>query len=91
MTIRTDLLRLLSAEPKSVSSLARELGLTKRDVEDHLRHAIRTARASGHDVIVEPAECRTCGFQFDADKLVKPGKCPQCRGTRLLEARVRVA
>lgn len=90
MSTRTDLLRILTVEPKSVSALARELGLTKGDVEDHLRHAIRTARAAGRDVVVEPAVCRTCGFTFGEEKLVKPGKCPNCRGTRLIEARVRI-
>ena len=90
MTIRTDLVALLTSEPRSVSSLARELRLTKGDVEDHLRHAIRSARASAHDVIVDPAVCRTCGFEFGEDRLLKPGKCPQCRGTRIIEARVRI-
>lgn len=90
MTIRTDLVALLTSEPRSVSSLARELRLTKGELEDHLRHAIRTARAAGHPVIIEPAVCRTCGFEFAEDRLLKPGKCPQCRGTRIVEARVRV-
>lgn len=88
MTVRTDLIRTLTAEPKTVSALARELRLTKGEVDDHLRHAIRSARASGREVIVDPAECRTCGFRFGEEKLTKPGKCPRCRGTRLIEARV---
>jgi predicted Zn-ribbon and HTH transcriptional regulator len=78
------------AQPRSVSSLARALGLTRDEVEDDLRHAIRSARAAGHDVIVEPARCKACGFTFAADKLSKPGKCPQCRGTRLYEAQVSI-
>ena len=78
------------AQPRSVSSLARELGLKRGDVEDDLRHAIRSARAAGHDVIVEPARCKACGFTFSEDKLSKPGKCPQCRGTRLYEAQVSI-
>ncbi len=90
MSIRTNLLKILTVEPKTVSALARELRLTKRDVEDHLRHAIRTARAAGADVIVEPAVCRTCGLFFGEDKLLKPGKCPSCHGTRLIEARVAI-
>lgn len=91
MTLRTDLMGLLSREPRSISSLARELRLTKGDVEDHLRHLIRSARAAGHEVVIDPAVCRACGFEFGGEKLIKPGKCPQCRGTRIVEARVRVA
>jgi predicted Zn-ribbon and HTH transcriptional regulator len=90
MTFRRDLLTLLSVQPRSVSSLAREMGLDRRDVEDDLRHAIRSARASGHRVVIEPARCKQCGFVFSEDKLSKPGKCPECRGTRLFEAQIRI-
>lgn len=91
MAFRKDLLRILSLQPRSVSWLARELGLDRHDVEDDLRHMIRSARAAGHRVIIEPARCRACDFVFSEDKLSKPGKCPQCRGTRLHEAQIRVA
>jgi transcriptional regulator len=88
MTLRRELVKLLTAHPRSVSSIAREMGLGRADAEDHLRHAIRTARAGGHQVIVEPAKCRQCGFTFSEEKLAKPGKCPECRGTRLFEAQI---
>jgi transcriptional regulator len=88
---RKDLIQLLSLQPRSVSSLARELGLRRGDVEDDLRHAIRSARAAGHSIEILPARCRSCGFTFGEDKLSKPGKCPECRGTRLYEAQIRVA
>jgi predicted Zn-ribbon and HTH transcriptional regulator len=91
MTVRRELIQLLSEQPRSVSSLARELGLKRGDVEDDLRHAIRSARAAGHRVAILPARCRSCGFTFGEEKLSKPGKCPACRGTRLYEAQIRVA
>jgi len=90
MTLRRNLIQLLSAQPRSVSSIARELGLDRRDVEDHLRHAIRSARASGHTIVVEPARCKQCGFVFSEDRLAKPSKCPECKGTRLFEAQISV-
>ena len=90
MTFRRELLAVLIAEPRSVSSLARELGLARREIEDDLRHLIRSARAAGHRIVVEPARCRACGFEFDEDKLSKPGKCPECRGTRIYEAQIRI-
>ena len=89
-TVRRDLVKILSLQPRSVSSVARELGLTRGDVEDHLRHAIRSAKAAGHSILIEPARCRQCGFLFGEDKLSKPGKCPECRGTRLYEAQIRI-
>ena len=91
MAFRKDLLKILSAQSRSASSIAHELGLKRADVEDDLRHLIRSARAAGHRVVIEPARCRACGFTFGDDKLSKPGKCPQCRSTWLYEAQVHVS
>lgn len=90
MTRRRQLLDILSAEARTASSLARELGLDRRDMEGELRHMIRSARAAGHQVIIEPAECRTCRFVFGEERLAKPGRCPACRGSRLYEPRIRI-
>jgi hypothetical protein len=87
---RKALLDLLTAQPRSVSSIARALGLKRGDVEDDLRHAIRSARAQSRTVVIEPARCRSCGFTFGEDKLSKPSRCPSCRGERLFEAQIRV-
>jgi len=90
MTLRRGLVEILSVQPRSVSSIARELGFNRRDVEDDLRHAIRSARAAGHTVIVEPARCKQCGFVFGEDRLAKPGKCPDCKGSRIYEPQIRI-
>ena len=90
MAFRKDLLARLGDQPRSASSLARELGLKRSDVEEDLRHALRSAEAAGYRVEIVPARCKTCGFTFDEGKLVKPGKCPACRRTRLFEAQIRV-
>ena len=83
-------MEILSREARSVSSLARELGLGRGEVEADLQHMIRSARAAGHRLVVEPARCRGCGFVFDADRLAKPGRCPACRGSRLYEPQIRL-
>ena len=90
MTFRKTLIEVLTTQPRSVSSIARELGLKRVDVEDDLRHAIRSARASGRRVLIEPARCRSCGFTFGEDKLSKPSRCPSCRSERLFEAQIRI-
>ena len=91
MAFRRQLLELVSAEPRTASSLARELGLDRRDMEDDLRHMIRSARAAGHEVVVEPARCKRCGFVFEEDRLSKPGRCPACRESRIYEPLISVA
>jgi hypothetical protein len=90
MTFRRDLVKILSEQPRSVSSIAREMGFDRRDVEEHLRHAIRSAQAAGHTVVIEPARCRQCGFVFGEDRLAKPGKCPSCKGSRIYEAQISI-
>ena len=65
MTQRKDLLTLVKVQPRSISWLARALGLRRDDVEDHLRHALRSAAAAGLELMVIPARCRTCGFTFE--------------------------
>jgi predicted Zn-ribbon and HTH transcriptional regulator len=91
MTFRKHLIDLLSHEPRSVSSLARELGTTRGDMEEDLRHAIRSARAQGHEIEVIPARCKACDFVFGEDKLSKPSRCPACKGTRLFEPMIRIS
>jgi predicted Zn-ribbon and HTH transcriptional regulator len=88
---RKHLIALLTDQPRSVSSIARELGLSRDGVEEDLQHAIRSARAAGHHVSVLPARCKTCGFTFDDTRLAKPSKCPGCHGTRIFEAQISIA
>ena len=90
MAFRRQLIELLSDDFRSASSLARELGTTRGDVEDDLRHALRSARAAGHDIEIVPARCKSCGFVFGEDKLLKPGRCPVCKGSRLFEPMMRI-
>ena len=87
---RRHLIDLLSHEPRSISSLARELGAKRSELEDDLRHAIRSARAQGHQLRVIPARCKSCEFLFDEDKLSKPSRCPACTGTRLFEPMLQI-
>ncbi len=90
VAFRRHLIDLLSSEPRSASSLARELGITRGDVEDDLRHALRSARAAGHQIEVVPARCKACDFVFSEEKLMKPSRCPACKATRLYEPMIRI-
>jgi hypothetical protein len=90
VAFRKHLMDILSVEPRTASSLARELGISRGAVQDDLRHMIRSARAAGHRVLVVPARCRACGFTFAEDRLSKPGRCPDCKSTWMYEPLVRV-
>jgi predicted Zn-ribbon and HTH transcriptional regulator len=72
MVFRRQLVELLTQEPRSASSLARDMGLRRGDIEDELRHALRSAAAAGFRIAVLPAKCKDCGFTFAEDRLTKP-------------------
>jgi hypothetical protein len=88
LTLRRQLIELLSDAPRSVSSIAREMSLHRGDAEEDLRHALKSAIAAGHRVEVVPARCKDCGFVFGEDRLTKPGRCPSCKGSRLFEPQI---
>jgi transcriptional regulator len=90
MAFRRQIIELLSHEPRSASSIAREMGLRRGEIDDDLRHALRSAAAAGHRIEVIPARCKDCGFTFAPDRLIKPGRCPVCKGSRLFEALIRI-
>jgi predicted Zn-ribbon and HTH transcriptional regulator len=90
VTFRRHLIDLLSHEPRSVTSIARELGMKRGDVEEDVRHSLRSARAAGHQIEVIPARCKACDFVFGEDKLSKPSRCPRCKATRLYEPMIRL-
>jgi len=91
MAFRRQIIELLSHEPRSASSIAREMGLHRGEIEEDLRHALRSAASAGHRIEIIPARCKECGFTFDTDRLAKPGRCPSCKGSRLFEALIRIA
>ncbi|MDQ3069478.1 MAG: transcriptional regulator [Acidobacteriota bacterium] len=91
MAFRKHLHELLTHEPRSASSLARELGLRRADLEDDLRHMLRSAAAQGDRIEILPAQCRACGFVFGPERLLKPGRCPACKGSRIVEAVMRIS
>ena len=90
MAFRKQLMEYLSDTPRSASWLARELGITRGDVEEDLRHLLRSARAAGHDIEIVPARCKACDFVFDEERLQKPSRCPACKATRLYEPMIRI-
>jgi predicted Zn-ribbon and HTH transcriptional regulator len=85
---RKGLIGLLQGHPVSVQELARLLGVPPRDVEDDLRHLLKSLHNMPYRAVIEPARCRKCEFVFSKDKLHKPGKCPRCHGTWISDPRI---
>ena len=89
MTVRQQIADMLR-QPRTSSSIAHELKLTRDEVEDHLKHLLKSAKTAGQHVKIEPARCRNCGYSFSQDKVTKPGKCPECKGTHLYEPLIQI-
>lgn len=85
---RRDLIPLLLEQARTVSQLAREVHATPRELAEDLTHLLRSLPHTEFTAAITPARCRKCGFTFGPDKLFKPAKCPQCRGTWIAEPRL---
>ncbi len=60
--------------------LSKELSIQEREVFTHLEHVRKSLR--GRRLIVDPYQCLTCEYLFKKrDRLDRPGRCPQCKGS----------
>ncbi|UCE89461.1 MAG: transcriptional regulator [Pseudomonadota bacterium] len=87
---RKQLLELLTDNPMTVVEIATALDEKPADIEADLRHLFKSLRHLPWRAVIAPARCRRCGFEFRADKLVKPGKCPLCRGSWVAAPRIEI-
>lgn len=87
-TVRQRLIELLSRRDWTFGELQRELEITVRALEEHLRHVEKSLRRGEQRLRVEPARCLACGFVFrerSARHFHAPGRCPVCREERIKE------
>jgi predicted Zn-ribbon and HTH transcriptional regulator len=82
---RKDLIPLLLDRPLSVTQISRLVQEPPKDVASDLQHLLRSLKHTGYDVLITPASCRKCKFEFGPEKLQKPSKCPECHSTWLTE------
>ena len=87
---RKDLIEMLLGNPMSVSQIARLVDQSAGRVADDLNHLFRSLKRTDYKAVVEPARCRSCGFEFSGEKLSKPSKCPECHSTWVLEPKIAV-
>jgi transcriptional regulator len=86
-TVRAALEEALAAAPEqglTARELSGAVGISEKDVAEHLAHLEKSLKASGGRLQVLPAECVACGFVFrDRKRFTRPGACPECRSTRI--------
>ncbi|MGH7229868.1 MAG: transcriptional regulator, partial [Nitrospiraceae bacterium] len=66
---------------RSSRELAELFAIPERQVEDHLRHVVRSvSRDPTRRFILAPSACDRCGFLFrERTRLTRPSRCPRCR------------
>lgn len=85
-TARQRIAEVLRSAPAGISDISVGAGVSERQVPVHLEHLKKSLKASGEKLVVKPAQCRECGFEFTKrERKSKPGRCPVCRSTRIAE------
>lgn len=79
-TVRHEIISVLSGREMTAREISGEVGISEKEVYQHLEHVRISLGAHGMALSVRPALCRKCGFEFKKrEKLRKPGKCPVCK------------
>jgi len=80
-TVRHGIESALGEGPRSAKELSAVVRISEKEVYGHLEHIRKSITPSGRHLVVTPAECKKCGFEFaKRERLKKPGKCPVCKG-----------
>jgi predicted Zn-ribbon and HTH transcriptional regulator len=87
-TLRAQLGDLLREGRFTARDLSARIGISEKDVTQHLEHLARSAKERGERLEVEQPECVDCGFVFkDRTRLTRPSRCPRCKGERVAPPR----
>lgn len=85
-TVRQRIISILEDQRLSARDLSAEAGVSEKEVYEHLRHIQKTADKKDFALLIDPPECKRCGFSFKKrEKLKRPGKCPVCRKESITE------
>jgi predicted Zn-ribbon and HTH transcriptional regulator len=89
LTPRQRIMQLLAGTRLSSYQLAQMLGISERQVEEHLVHIIKTvSRDRARRFLLDPSSCRTCGFEFtERTRVTCPSRCPRCRSESITAPR----
>lgn len=84
LTIRQEIIDLLSSEKLTIRDLSQAISLTEKEILDHFDHIERSLQPQGKKLVATPYTCLTCGFIFDKrTRFTKPGRCPSCKNSHI--------
>ena len=82
-TRRQEIVERLRTEEWAFDDLRHDLGLTVRVLEEDLKHIQKSVLTAGDRFQLRSASCVGCGFEFTANALHPPGRCPSCRDRQI--------
>lgn len=82
--VREALIELLKRGPATAAELSSEFNRPQSAIEEDIDH-IRTSLRNdpNFQVLIRPALCLLCGFQFSNDKTKEPTRCPECKEEKI--------
>ena len=84
VTWRDALHQELRKNAHTIRELSIIIGARQKDLLDHLAHLERSLARTDEQLVVEPARCLMCQFEFtERTRLAKPGRCPRCKSNRI--------
>ena len=90
-TIRQKIISLLSDAEMSAREISGEVGISEKEVYEHLSHIARSVASQDKKIAIIPAACQTCGFVFENRKrFTRPGRCPLCKKSHIQSPRFRI-
>jgi len=75
----------------SAREISGQVGISEKEVNEHLAHIARSVASQNKRVVITPADCQTCGYVFkDRNRFTRPGRCPQCKKSHVRSPRFRI-
>ena len=91
-TIRQKIISLMSEAEMTAREISGEVGISEKEVIEHLSHIARSVASQNKRVVITPAGCLGCGFVFqDRKRFTRPGRCPQCKKSHIQSPRFRIS
>ncbi|MEX1298187.1 MAG: ArsR family transcriptional regulator [Desulfotignum sp.] len=92
LTIREQIIHYLETNPMTARDLSQVLHISEKEVYSHLPFIEKSIKHQKKKIKTIPCYCLKCGFEFtDRKTFKKPGKCPQCRESRIEPAVFEIA
>ena len=90
-TLRQKIISLLSGTELTAREISGQVGISEKEVNEHLTHIARSVSSQNKQLVVAPANCLACGYVFeDRKRLTRPGRCPRCKKSHINSPAFRV-